>query len=204
MRALNPNMIIKSISNQVAHPYTYAFICRSFYKSCYLCSPYLHTVLNWHWYINSYHHYIIWYTHLNFCRITALFCSIYILFQNYISMYTFSSFFHCTTENMFQTRMIIAYSWWRHQRKHFLRYWTFVRVIYRSSVRSPHNGQWRGALVYSLICAWTNGWVNSRDAGDLWRHRAYYDVTVMMNQYEYIACVLLLILDGMLLPRKFE
>ena len=30
-----------------------------------------------------------------------------------------------------------------------------------------------------LICALTNGWANSRDAGDLWRHRAHYDVTVM-------------------------
>ena len=31
----------------------------------------------------------------------------------------------------------------------------------------------------SLICAWTNGWVNNRDAGDLRRHHAHYDVTVM-------------------------
>ena len=34
------------------------------------------------------------------------------------------------------------------------------------------------ALV-SLISAWTNGWVNNRDAGDLRRHRSQYDVTVM-------------------------
>ena len=26
---------------------------------------------------------------------------------------------------------------------------------------------------------WINGWVNNREAGDLWHHRAYYDVTVM-------------------------
>ena len=26
----------------------------------------------------------------------------------------------------------------------------------------------------SLICAWVNGWVNSREAGDLGRHRAHY------------------------------
>ena len=30
--------------------------------------------------------------------------------------------------------------------------------------------------------AWTNGWVNSRDAGDLRRHRAHYDVNVMEAQ----------------------
>ena len=36
-----------------------------------------------------------------------------------------------------------------------------------------------GALMFSLICAWTNGQVNNRDAGDLRRHRSHYDVTVM-------------------------
>ena len=46
-------------------------------------------------------------------------------------------------------------------------------------VNSPHKGQWRGALLFSLICAWINGWVNSRKAGDLRHHRAHYDVTVM-------------------------
>ena len=43
-----------------------------------------------------------------------------------------------------------------------------------------HKGQWHGALVFSMICAWTNGWVNNRDAGDLRRHRALHDVTVML------------------------
>ena len=37
----------------------------------------------------------------------------------------------------------------------------------------------RGTLMFSLICVWTNGWVNNREAGDLRRHRAHYDVTVM-------------------------
>ena len=45
---------------------------------------------------------------------------------------------------------------------------------------SPHKGQWRGALMFPLICAWTNGWPNSRYAGDLRRHRAHYDVTVLI------------------------
>ena len=64
--------------------------------------------------------------------------------------------------------------------KHFLCYWPFVRGIYRSLVNSPHKGQWRGALMLSFICAWINGWVNNREAGDLRRHRAHYDVTVMI------------------------
>ena len=63
--------------------------------------------------------------------------------------------------------------------KHFTRYWPFVRGIHRSPVKSPHKGQWRGALMFSLICAWINGWVNNREAGDLRRHRTHYDVTVM-------------------------
>ena len=32
----------------------------------------------------------------------------------------------------------------------------------------------------SLICSWINDWVNNREAGDLRRHRAHYDVTVMI------------------------
>ena len=47
------------------------------------------------------------------------------------------------------------------------------------TVNSPHKGQWRGALMFSLICAWINGWVNNRQACDLRRHRAHYDVIVM-------------------------
>ena len=41
--------------------------------------------------------------------------------------------------------------------KHFPRYWTFARGIHRLPVNSPHKGQWRGALIYSLICASING-----------------------------------------------
>ena len=45
----------------------------------------------------------------------------------------------------------------------------------------PHKGQWCGALMFSLICVWINGWINNREAGDLRRHRAHYDVIVMAN-----------------------
>ena len=53
--------------------------------------------------------------------------------------------------------------------------------IHRSPVNFPHKGQCHGALMCSLICSWTNGWVNNRDAGDLRRYCAHYDVIVMMN-----------------------
>ena len=65
--------------------------------------------------------------------------------------------------------------------KHFPRNWPFVRGIHRSPVNSPHKGQWRGALMFTLICARINGWVNNREAGDLRRHCAHYDVIVMCN-----------------------
>ena len=39
--------------------------------------------------------------------------------------------------------------------------------------------QWCGALMFSLICTWTNSWVNNGDAGDWRRHRAHYDVIAM-------------------------
>ena len=60
--------------------------------------------------------------------------------------------------------------------KHFPRYWPFVRGI---PVNSPHKGQWHRALMFSLICVWINGWVNNREAGDVRRYRAHYDVTIM-------------------------
>ena len=66
--------------------------------------------------------------------------------------------------------------------KHFPRYWPFVRGIHRSLVNSPHKGQWRGALMFSLICAWINGWENNREAGDLRRYRARIYVIILWSK----------------------
>ena len=65
--------------------------------------------------------------------------------------------------------------------KHFPRYWPFVWGIHRSPVNSPHKGQWRRALMFSLICAWINGWVNNSEAGDVRRHCTHYVVIVMKS-----------------------
>ena len=65
--------------------------------------------------------------------------------------------------------------------EHFPRYLPFVRGIHRSPVNSLHKGQWRGVLMFSLICVWIYGWVNSREAGELRRYRAHYDVIVMKH-----------------------
>ena len=71
--------------------------------------------------------------------------------------------------------------------KHFPRYWPFVWGIHRSPVNSPHKGQWRGTLMFSLIYVWINGWVNNREAGDLRRNRVHNDVIVMLK-INYVSC----------------
>ena len=59
--------------------------------------------------------------------------------------------------------------------KPFARYWPFVREIRRSPVNSPHKGQRRKALIFSLVCAWTNDWADYRrwfemPSRSLWRY----------------------------------
>ena len=104
-------------------------------------------------------------------------------FYNYVLRLTFDVVFvswwnHCKS----RTFTYPIEPWWRHQMETFSRYWPFVRGIHRSPVNSPHKGQWRGALMFSLICAGIDGWVNTREAGDLRRHRAHYDVIVMQGK----------------------
>ena len=70
-------------------------------------------------------------------------------------------------------------TWWRHQMETFSSLLALYAGIHRSPVNSPHKGQWRGALMLSLINTWINGWVNNREADDLRRHRVHYDVIVI-------------------------
>ena len=65
--------------------------------------------------------------------------------------------------------------------KHFPHNWPFVQGIHRSLVNSLHKGQWRGALIFSLICASINGWVNNGDTGNLRYHCTHYDVIVIIS-----------------------
>ena len=70
-------------------------------------------------------------------------------------------------------------AWWRHQME------TFSALLALCAGNSPVTcefpSQRRVARSFDvfLICAWINGWVNNREAGDLRRHGAHYDVTVM-------------------------
>ena len=64
---------------------------------------------------------------------------------------------------------------WKRQR-----HWPFLRGIHRSPVNSLHNSQWGGALMFPLICAWTNVWAKNQDAVDLSHYRAHFDAIVML------------------------
>ena len=79
--------------------------------------------------------------------------------------------------------------------KHFPLYWPFVRGIHRSPVNSTHKGQWRGALMFSLICVWIKDWVNNRETDDLRRYHAHYDVIVMANMCRRIRSSLIWTMD---------
>ena len=48
--------------------------------------------------------------------------------------------------------------------KQFPRYWPFVLGIHRSPVNSLHKGQWRGALMFPLICG-LNKWLSKQSWG---------------------------------------
>ena len=68
-------------------------------------------------------------------------------------------------------------TWWHHQME------TFFALLSLCAGNSPVTGEFPSqrpvtqTSMFSLICAWTNA--NNRDAGDLRRHRAHYDVIVM-------------------------
>ena len=64
-------------------------------------------------------------------------------------------------------------AWWRHPID------TLLALLVLCAGNSPHKNQWRGALIFSLICPWINGWVNNGEAGDLRRHHAHYAATVI-------------------------
>ena len=60
---------------------------------------------------------------------------------------------------------------------------TFSALLAICAGNSPVPGEFPAqrpvtrALMFSMICVWINGWENNREAGDLRRYRAHYDVT---------------------------
>ena len=78
-------------------------------------------------------------------------------------------------EEIMRLWIALTKTWSRHQME------TFSALLALSAGNTPPRGQWRGALMFSLICTWTHGWGNNRDAGDLRRHCAQCDVTVTVT-----------------------
>ena len=76
-------------------------------------------------------------------------------------------------------RASVDSTWWRHQMEPFSALLALCAGNSPVPVNSPHKGQWRGALMFPLICAWIHDWINNREAGDLRRYRGHYDVNVM-------------------------
>ena len=94
--------------------------------------------------------------------------------------------------------------WWRHQMETFSALLALCAGNTPVPANSPHKGQWRGALMFSLIYAWINDWVNSREAGDSRRQRGHYYINVMImksgNGFSPVRCqVIISTNDGLLL-----
>ena len=73
------------------------------------------------------------------------------------------------------------FAWWRHQMERFSALLALCAGNSPVPVNSLHKGQWRGTLMFSLIYAWINDWVNNREGGDLRRQRGHNDVIVMVT-----------------------
>ena len=75
---------------------------------------------------------------------------------------------------------LLMRTWWRHQME------TISTLLALCAGDSPFTGEHPSDRPVTrsfgvFIDVWTNGWANSLDAGDLRRHRAQYDVTVMRS-----------------------
>ena len=106
--------------------------------------------------------------------------------NNPCTCFTKCTVFAWSTREWFTIRCVCTYHDDVIKWKPFLRYWSFVWGIHRSPVSSPQKGQWRGALMFSLMCVWINGSVNNREAGDLRCYRAHHDVIVMADYEEWL------------------
>ena len=101
---------------------------------------------------------------------------------------------HVTGDYEYYARIVfvpitLLNTWWRHQMETISALLALCAGNSPVPVNSPHKGQWRGALMFTLICARINGWVKNREAGDLRRYRAHYDVIVMRlgSDHAYIS-----------------
>ena len=70
-------------------------------------------------------------------------------------------------------------AWWRHQMGTFSALLAICEGDLTVTGEFPSQRPVTRSFVFSLICFWINGWVNSCESGDLRRHRTHYDFIVM-------------------------
>ena len=78
--------------------------------------------------------------------------------------------------------ILLWYPWWLHQRE------TFSALLALCAGNSPVTSEFPAQRpeTFSLIWAWTNGYANIRDVGDLKRQRTHYTVIVMFIHLQHI------------------
>ena len=93
-----------------------------------------------------------------------------------MSCITFKIQYHKMSTNSGFDLFCCGIAWWRHRME------IFFALPTHCAGNSPitSEGRWSGALMFSLICAWINGWVNNREAGDFRCYHAHYDVIVLV------------------------
>ena len=74
---------------------------------------------------------------------------------------------------------------WRHQMETFSMLLALCAGNSPVTGEFPSQGQWRRALIFSLICAWINACVNNHEAGDLRCHCTHYDVIVIEDMLSF-------------------
>ena len=108
--------------------------------------------------------------------------NLYPFHKQIIIVWSKSCSFYREYHNSWNCGKIIFHTWWRHQMEAFSALLALCAGNSPVLVTSPHKGQWRGALMFSLISARINDWENNREAGDLRRYRAHYVVIVRHHE----------------------
>ena len=88
------------------------------------------------------------------------------------------------------TESDVTTPWWHHQMESFSALLALCAGNSPVPVNSPHKGQWRRALMFSLIWVWIIGWINNCEAGDFRCYRSHYDIIVMSQGRQGPVCLI--------------
>ena len=75
----------------------------------------------------------------------------------------------------------VCFTWWRHQMEIYSELLALCSGNSSVPIEFPSQRLVTRSFDVSLICTWPNGCVNNRNDGDLRRHRAHYDVNVVIQ-----------------------